>query len=314
MNQERKENFQQKIIPVPENLVTRKKLRHYNKHMAASNSPSREDYLRRKRNRRLLRYGIILAISALFVGGVSYVSRLPKFTISEIRLSGGVLVTEEEVSASALQYLHGSYLWIFPVGNALWYPRSDLQRYLKESFSRIDTIDTHLENSHTLIIDITEKQPVATWCGTNPPEAGAALDSLPQCYFMDSSSVIFAPAPNFSGDAYFTYYGPVDGDPIGRSYIASTTEFAGLADLVQVARKLSLRPQYLVAKGEGQYSLVVSGGAEILFDTEEPLSAVAENLEALLKNQIFASSTSKDLPVEYIDLRFGNKLYYKLKS
>ncbi len=71
---------------------------------------------------------------------------------------------------------------------------------------------------------------------------------------------------------------------------------------------------YLVAKEGDEFSLVVSGGGEIYFDIKESLSKVADNLEALLRTPELATSTSRDLPVEYIDMRFGNKLFYKLKE
>ncbi len=56
----------------------------------------------------------------------------------------------------------------------------------------------------------------------------------------------------------------------------------------------------------------IAGGGEIWFDTIKPLPSVSENLQALLSNPPF-STYKGNLPIQYIDLRFGNKLFYKLK-
>ncbi len=281
-----------------------------------STSLGREEYLRKKRNRRRIKYLIIFLILTAGVSLSSYIAHRPSIRVSRIILSGGVLVTEEEVQMKSLDYMKGSHVWLYPKNNAIWYPRKSLEEYLKNTFKRIDTISIHRENSRTLKIDITERKPLAIWCGEVRPSLneGGNEATTPKCFFMDQNSTIFSTSPYFSGDAYFKYYGLVATDtPIGMQYIASTTLFAEISDFIETTRKLSLRPQYLIAKSEGEFSLVISGGGEIYFDTKEPLSQASQNLESLLRTPALSTSTTRDLPIEYIDLRYGNKLFYKLK-
>src|SRR5690349_20495334 len=108
--------------------------------MPTSNLPQREEFLRKRRNKRLLRYGIVFLILAAFVALLAYLAHRKELTISKVELSGGVLVTQGEVELRTLEYLQGSYLWMFPVRNSLWYPKKNLERNLSESFRRIDTI------------------------------------------------------------------------------------------------------------------------------------------------------------------------------
>ncbi|HEY4505478.1 MAG TPA: hypothetical protein VJG67_02210 [Candidatus Paceibacterota bacterium] len=286
-----------------------------------SNLPQREEYLRKKRKRRLVKYGIVLLSVVLVVGLISYISYRPSIRISEIELSGGILVTQGELEPKALSFVHGSYFWLFPKNNVLWYPHELLSEYLSTAFRRIDTINIHLKNFHTLAVEITERKPVATWCEGEPSgsltdrEGGSAEDSNPKCYFMDQNSTIFSNAPTFSGDAYFKYYGFVaSSSPIGKDYIASSTEFIGISSFVSRVKGLGLSPQYLVARNDNQFSMVLAGGGEILFDIKEPISMIEQNLEALLRTPALATSTRGTLPIEYIDLRYGNKLFYKLKQ
>ncbi len=285
-----------------------------------ANSSHRDEYLKRKRNRRILRYGILVFVVIFLVALASYVSHRPSVRISKVELSGGVLVTQDAVEQSSLLYVQGSYFWLFPKDNVFWYPHNKLEEYLKDTFKRIDTIDIHLKDFHTLAIDITERKPVATWC-TGEPEMqpsgneGALSVETRMCYFIDQDGVLFSEAPYFSGDAYFKYYGsisPTD-NPIGMEYVASSTKFAEMSDFVTKVKELSISPLYVIAKGDDEFSLVLYGGGEIYFNARESLSVAGKNLEALLRTLDMATTTG-NLPVEYVDLRYGNKLFYKARG
>lgn len=290
--------------------------------MAPNNLPQREEYLRKKRKKRLQRYGIFLMLSILFIVLFSYAAHRKEFRISTIELEGGILVTHEDVEVKSLEYLQGSYFWLFPKDNSFWYPNSKLEDYLRENFKRIDTIKVNLKGLRTLHITITERKPFAIWCNGLPeneevrPNESEELLSSPErtCYFIDQNSTIFAPAPDFSGDAYFKYYSVSTTSPIGKEFMASTTQFVKIADFVAQTKAIGVRPLYIVAKEDGEFSLVVSGGGEIYFDLKEPLSKVAENLGALLRTPEMTKTADGNLPIEYIDLRYGNKLFYKLKG
>ena len=296
--------------------------------MVSNLLPQREEYLKKKRRKKLFKYVNIFALIILIIGIFSYVTHRPEIRISKVELSGGALVKKDEVETETLSFLEGSYFWLVPKNNSFLYPQKKLENYLKDSFKRINTIEVSLKDLDVLQINITEKKAVAIWCDTlpesqslPPPEAlmeNGSYKSEGFCYFMDQNGNIFAEAPYFSGDAYFKYYGLVQvssdiGTPIGTFYISSTTKFAEITDFIEKTKKLSLDPQYLIAKSQEEFLLIIGGGGEIYFDTQKPLSVVSENLETLLENPPLSKYKGKVLPVEYIDLRFGNKLFYKLR-
>lgn len=280
--------------------------------MLTTKSISHEEFLRRKRNKKLRRFSIFIFFLALIIGLASYVSHRQEIRISKIELNGGILVTQSDIESKALTHLYGSYFWLFPKGNAFWYPKTELAQYLKETFRRIDTINIHRKGFQTLVIDIKERKPFALWCDN----ISVTEPDSETCFFMDQNSTIFAKAPNFSGDAYFKYFGilatSTDESPIGKEYIASTTEFEDISNFVLKTKNLELRPQYMLAKDNDEFSLIIGGGGQIYFDIKEPMSTASQNLDALLRTPAF-QNIKGDLPVEYIDLRYGNKLFYKLK-
>lgn len=291
--------------------------------MVTINLPQREEYLKKKRKQRQIRYGIFAFIFLLFFSVFVYVSHRPEFRITNVELTGGILVTQDDVKSKVIEYLGGSYFYLFPKNNYFWYPDYELESYLKENFKRIDTINIRNKGFKTLQIVITERKPFAIWCNTVPGLGNAVSEGVMEdgsqnfedCYFIDQNSTIFAPAPQFSGDAYFKYYGLISGaTPIGKEYMASSTVFREIADFVSRTKEMKIRPQYIVAKEKDDFSLAVSGGGEIYFDIKEPLTKVGDNLEALLKTPEMTPNSSGNLPIQYIDLRYGNKLFYKLKG
>lgn len=270
-----------------------------------------EEYLRRKKKKRYAILGSIITIILLIVGGLAYLAHRKEFRIVNVNLFGGVLVTEEEVQLKSLEYLGGSYFWLFPKNNAFIYSKSGLEDYLKENFKRIDNIDISLKNFQRMSIAITERKHFAIWCKGLP-----IRDSEENgCYFIDKNSTIFAPAPNFSGDAYFKYYGLLtDENPIGKEFVSSSTIFYQISDFKDSVKSIGLRPQYVVAKGNSEFVMKLSSDTDILFDIKQPLQKVFENLQVLISTDAFSKLDKTNLPVEYIDLRFGNKLFYKLKA
>ncbi len=287
-----------------------------------STLPSREEFLRKKRKKRMMRFALFFVGIIILLGLVSYGSHRKEVRIQKIILRGGLLVTEADLGEKSFEYMKGSYFWLFPKNTILWYPKSKLESYLRENFKRIDNIDINLDGFQTMIITIEERKPFAIWCDA-PPRSNTVSTTTKMedgatenhCYFIDQNSTIFSEAPYFSGDAYFKYYGDIGTTtPVGNYYISSTTLFEEINTFIESVRKMSLHPVYLLSKDGGDFSLAISGGGQILFDMKKPLSDISKNLQSLLSTPALSTSTNRDLPIEYIDLRYGNKLYYKLKG
>lgn len=282
------------------------------------NSISREEYLRRKRKKKLLKYYVFIFLFILSISLLSFLSYRKNLRIHEVSLVGGVLVTEKDIREETERFLDGSYFLLFPKDNAFIYPKGKLEKDLSEKFKRIETIDISREGLNKLKITITERKPIAIWCtegkviGTTTPQ-----DSFPKedCYFIDQNSTIFATAPNFSGNVYFKYYGLVESrDPIGQKYIASTTVFTAINNFITDIKRIGLKPAYLKSMGEDEFSVVLLSGGQIYFDTKKSLENAIGNLSTLVNSVEFKNYSVSNIPVDYIDLRYGNKLFYKLKT
>jgi hypothetical protein len=291
-----------------------------------------QEHRRKRRNKFLFRLGLILFFLLVIFLTLVFVSRMQRFRISDVELSGETLVSQNEVVEASDDFLSGYYLGLFPRDNAFIFPRAVLQNFLKEKFKRIDLIKIKLDGFKKLQIIISERQQQALWCAGSPDGFAEATSSSDldrdKCYFLDDNGLIFSGAPSFSGNAYFKYYGgisigtspagslPTDsassGTPIGQTYLSTSTVFQDVSDFVQSIGQTSITPVSILAGDNGDFTMYLSTGGKIYFNQSEPLSKTADNLKALLQTLSESSSTSI-LNIDYIDLRFGDKLYYKMK-
>jgi hypothetical protein len=282
------------------------------------NLPQREEYLKKKRKIRRIKYGIFFGLLILIVGLLSYLSHINKVRVSEVALVGGILVTEGDVKKETLNFIQGKYFWLFPKNNTFFIRTSVLEKHLADTFKRIKTIGSTREGTNKIQIKITEREPIALWCREAKNVEATSTEVVKglkaeECYFIDSNSVIFATAPNFSGDAYFKYYGLVEKEmPIGEKYIASSTEFIVINKFINALKDLKMTPLNLISKESNEFSIVLYGGGEIMFDATKSLETAYNNLDSLLKSSEFSSPNALS-NLDYIDLRYGNKLFYRLK-
>ncbi len=271
--------------------------------------PRSEEFQRKKRNQRIIKIVAAVLLVLAVIALLAFISHRAKIRITKVELNGGVLVSKEDVEREVYSYLNGSYFFLFPKNNAFLYPKDKLQDDLALAFRRIDSINLHLSNFNDLVVNINERKPYAIWCKDRDAEDK-------DCYFMDQNATIFAPAPYFSGDAYFKYYGLLSSStPIGSQYIASTTVFEKVKSFIDATKQMSLKPVYLVANSQDDFYLVLAGEGKIYFNDKGSIDDTTKNLEALLRTKDLSTSTTAGiLPIDYIDLRFGNKLFYKLKQ
>ncbi len=283
------------------------------------NSP-RLDELKRKRQRvfrnKMLLFGFGILI-ILF--GLSFASRIPKININEVNISGNKMIDAEDIRAIIVEDIAGHYLWIFPKTNFLIYPKGKIKHDLATNFKRLKSISLELKDIKTLEVKVVEHEGKYLWCGNVLPEVNNNSDQ--KCYFLDSDGYIFDEAPYFSGEVYFKFYGLTslnDGNPSGVFFLPEL--FNKLISLKETLVKIGVKPVALSMLDNGDVEIFLSSvdssimGSKIIFKSTANFNKIAENLQAVITSKDFVSDfKNKYASLLYIDLRFGNKVYYKFK-
>lgn len=261
---------------------------------------------RRKRIVFFVKLCFVLVLILGMCAGFVYLMHRPEITIATLIVSGANVVDEAEIKGIVREVIGGAYLWLFPKSNALLYPKHAVETALTRNLLRIKEAEARRDGFTGLAILVEEREPHALWCGENRLEG-----AVPACFFIDETGFIYAPAPDFTDDVYFRYYGPlVKSDPLGQFYLPEeeyrrlSLFFASLEDYGVEARELAIRDNT-------DYEFYLEDDIQVLFARQQDLSRVLENLLAVVDSEDFKAQDR--FSIDYIDLRFGNKVYYKLK-
>lgn len=269
--------------------------------------------IRRKKRRIFILKCIVVAI--LFVGfgaSIVYMSKLPAFQIKDVVVHGNTVISSEALTAAATESIQGNALMFFPRRNVFIYPRETIRKKVLDEYARIKSVNVELDGFHTVSLNIVERKPHGLWCvliGTG--RNGTHTD---ECYFIDDTGFVFDEAPDFTEGVYIKYYGLIDKEnPIGASYIP-TLKFGDLSAFITRLKNLGVEPHYVESRKEGEYDVAFDGGGVITFSSSRSLDTIYTNFEAALGEIRRVAGREGISAVDYIDLRYGNKVYYKLKE
>src|SRR3989344_1513700 len=271
-------------------------------------SPRLEDF-RKKRRRKFVKKALVFFVLflILFVG-LGKLSAWQKINIENIEVSGNRVVDESEIEALARGGISGYYFWLYPKSNFLIYPKRQIARAITENFKTIKNVAIKLSGNQTILIAVSEREPKYTWCGDLPPDAGTNTP----CYFMDDTGFIFAHAPFFSGDVYFRFFGSVaETTPLGEYFTEGN--LSKLVSFRSAVESFNLTPSFIVVGRDGDAELYLARNAKgnapkIIFKPNGDIEKAVENLKAVLESEDIKEKLST---LEYIDLRYGNKVYFK---
>jgi cell division septal protein FtsQ len=257
---------------------------------------------------------LLLGLLSIFFSAV-YLSGLNSLNINNIEISGNKVVDTETIKTIVEQQLAGKYFGLFPKTNILFYPQNKIKNALQNQIKRLQDINLSLKNNNILQISVYERTPEYLWCGENLPSLGGGLpansqagigEGSEQCYFMDENGYIFDEAPYFSGEVYFKFYGSIQ-------------NFKQLVSFNDILIGLGLKPISLFITNDGDIQIFLSGSSlaatpKIILRANADFEKVAENLETALSTEPLQSEfKNKYSSLQYIDLRFGNKVYYKFQ-
>ena len=100
----------------------------------------------------------------LFYGVVQIIS-LASLQITEIKVNGTKMLDEEDVAQKIKKEISGNYYWFFPKTNVVLYPKNTIQSDVLALFPAISSVTLSIGSSRELLVNITEREPVAIWCG-----------------------------------------------------------------------------------------------------------------------------------------------------
>lgn len=253
-----------------------------------------------KKRRQELLHKILIVFSCVLIIFFSlvYISQSEFFLIKKITVLGNTAVSSSEIENLIFKEMEGKYLGLFPHSHILLYPKKTIEQKILSSFLWVLDVRARVAGKDSIVIRIKEREPQALWCDKKE-------EAKEKCYFLDDRGFIFTLAPSFSSDMYIRYYGAIVGEPLGSLFLSP--KFFQIISFVNLLKTRELEPLRVTIDENGDGKAVLKKG-EILFDSDDDLLASFQNLDSFLREN---EKKFVIHPFEYIDLRFGNKIFYK---
>lgn len=256
---------------------------------------------------------ILVVLFSVALGGVSQHN---KWRIDTIKVSGVQVVSEDAVRTLAQTTLGGNYFFLYARDNSFLFPRRELEAQILETFPRVRSVVVEREDTHTITIDVVERKPFMLWCGESFEGEKPALT---ECWFIDDQGFVFSPAPVFSEGVYREIYASLiyqkQGTPL-HARIPSERFYFVYSFIEGIERGVGDIARIFI-KAEGQYGVVVRSSklypelvdAEIYFKDGQSAERLMYNILSALPVQ-FPPDTISEKKLLYVDLRFGNKVFF----
>jgi hypothetical protein len=246
---------------------------------------------------------LLTALAIVLVGSV-FIIRLPSWQVKDVEVAGAQVADPGDVKEFIQNELKGNKLFFLPRTSIVLVPERSLEKKLKEQFPRFQTVSVSRKSFSALTVTVSEYQGIYLWCVDDNT-----------CYFMDEKGIAFAPAPYFSGSAYPKIF-------VGEAHEVPFQALSA-AQLEMTQLLLTRLPAISIIPTEFHYlsdhKLEVHFNhdghqAMLIFDpTTDTLQALQALFTGLRTNPLATKFRDSGEVLEYIDLRFSNRVVYKFQ-
>lgn len=255
--------------------------------------------IKKRRRKTFLKVLFIFAGALGLVFGPSLLTKSEYLQIKNIKIEGASSVSTQEISKISESLLSGNYLGLYSKSNIVLYPKRSIEKKILSQIPRIHIANVALSGLDEISIFVEERNPRYVWCRTESSD----------CFFLDEEGYVFDEAPNFSAGVYVVFRGESKEDFLG-SFAFSKDQFDNLKNFLDGLKILSINPSSVLVEKD-EIEIIFSGDSRILIRLDDDLDKSLSNLESVLNDPKLEIRTGDDSDISYIDLRFGNKVFYK---
>jgi len=264
----------------------------------------RQELLRtsHKRRRWRLVYKILAGVGVVGIisAAITFLFYIPSLRVKTIAISGLDSASEKELRLEIFEALGARRLWVLPKDHLIFFPRKEIEALLADKF-RVKQFQLEKNFPSSLKIAITARETWAIWCSLQNPK---------NCLLLDKEGLAFEKAPEIAGSIVLKIIDARGGDFLGKN-ILPPAEFQKILFLIEnVTKRAGENVLTADIKASGEtYLLHLKSGWYLILDNETDQERAVENLVLALNSEIKENRAN----LEYIDLRFPDKVFYKYK-
>lgn len=240
------------------------------------------------------------ALGLFLLVGTILLARADFLQINDFEIVGAKNISSDGIKNVAASFVAGNKFLLIPKSNILVLDEASLVQTLTKEFTRLGKVEVDKKLfGRRVEVRVEERGAEYLWC--SPTD---------ECFFMSDDGLLFEKVSEekaFEAAGKVVFRGVLSNDPL-LQYFASLERMRNYTDFMETLAKNNINitsidvplPDKAVAETEiGQ----------IIFNPEEAdLGSVAFNIILLIED---LKTKNPATQFEYIDARFGNKVFYK---
>jgi hypothetical protein len=268
-----------------------------NRRKAILETPNR----RTRRRKRLVRLFILYVLGFLILCiGIFYFFRISALQIKDVEISGAGKVDQSELRAIAEKFSEGNVAYFIPKHFFIFYPKKEIAKDVIEKYPEIISAKVVLRGLNKVELRIVERTPYAFYCTTS-------------CYFADEQGFVYKEASSTDEHIIFRELRVLPEQSLIRTYPLSTETFKEVEGFARNISELNLHIKEIVIEVNGDLSVLTEEG-KIIISFRESFSDQYSFLKTALSQKVFLYPDGSVRNFDYIDLRFGKKIFYKIEK
>ncbi len=263
-------------------------------------------------------FGLWLFLSSLvfltLIVVIIMIARQDTIQIDEVRVAGVKTFPEQELVSFIEEYLKGTILGVIPRSSSLFFSKKQLQKNIQSRFPIVDLVYVSFVNPHTIGITVRERSPEAVWCFNETI-----------CGFIDRTGVLYGASPRFSDGVYTIFSSRQEkqfSEFIGKKIIEPELmyRFDALFKNLQSENIIISRVEFLEYEDvafiiDRLFTLYPQKNVALLGTLSQDDVIFLRDVTTGLEHEVFQKQyRQQPKALEYIDLRFPGKIFYKFSG
>lgn len=242
---------------------------------------------------------LILAGLVAFFVGVVFSFRLPYWQIKKVEVVSSGVLTPQEIRVKIDDFLLGKILFFLPQSSFFLFSSSVLASVLQKEFPQIEAASVKKEFPDSLRVVVKERELFGIFCNE-------------ECVYIDKHGFAYDYAPSSFGSLLIKIKSDAAQALVGSTVIRPDlmNEIVFLSSEIGKISGIRAAGYELFSKVSSEIKMETSEGFKIFFKR----GGNFENTFRVLKTVLEREIKGKRSQLEYIDLRFGNKVFYKFKK
>jgi len=232
-----------------------------------------------------------------------------QFALRTIEVRGNQQLSATAIAVAVREALAGERAWFLHRDRYWFYSPEQLTASLGARFGRLASIDVQTPDWQTLWLEISERKTTALWCPTT------------DCFYLDETGLAFAPAPHFSTPPFVVIAGPeslststwprLKSQPLSRSVFFRLLNLKlVLENFFEATALKGVQVNQIRVTADGDYRFRLND-FDLLMAATQSTDEILNLLRTVFTVPVFNTELALGTKLESLDLRFGQKVFYR---